>query len=36
MVRVIDGLNDVITFAFRPYRLILLVIDDRVSAAAFF
>lgn len=36
MVRVIDGLNDTITFDFRPYRLNLLVVDDKVSKAAFF
>jgi hypothetical protein len=36
MVRVIDGLNDVITFDFRPYRLSLFMVDGTVSRAAFF
>jgi hypothetical protein len=36
MVRVIDGLDDVITFDFRPYRLNLVVVEGTVSRAAFF
>ena len=36
MVRIIDGLEDTITFDFREYRLNLLVVEGVVSRAAFF
>ena len=36
MVRIIDGLEDTITFDFREYQLNLLVVEGVVSRAAFF